>query len=186
MRAFFRVFHFHFLLIKGEACLFYCKGSDNHVLHRFFLEMFEGTRPKGLHHRVRGKCFGHHTTWIYVLVPMDIYSTKLSGSAIDLILWNSWKPFFETCHPSFGNDSYAFYSEKLHLNWNVWFGLIVFRCFYCFVFSICKVCFKLVSVSDPGCLRSELLFVDYTMFVFWDLVLQFSIFKFTQLCYSLF
>lgn len=134
MRAFFRVFHFHFLLIKGEACLFYCKGSDNHVLHRFFLEMFEGTRPKGLHHRVRCKCFGHHKTWIYVLVPMGIYSTKLSGSAIDLILWNSWKPFFETCHPSFGNDSYAFYSEKLYLNWNVWFGLIVFRCFYCFVF----------------------------------------------------
>lgn len=108
MRAFFRVFHLHFLLIKGEACLFYSKGRDKHVLHRLFLEMFEETRPKGLHHRVRGRCFGHHKTWTYVLVPMGILSTKLSGSAIDLIHWNSWKPFFETCHLSFGSDSYAF------------------------------------------------------------------------------
>lgn len=154
----------------------------------FFLEMFEETRPKGLHHRVRGKCFGHHKSWTYVLVPKGYRPNCLSPqwTSMNLILWNSWKAFFETCHPSFGNDSYPFYSEKLYLNWNVWFGLIIFRCFYCFVFSICMVCFKLVSVSDPGSLRSEFLSVDYSMFVFWDLALQFSIFKCTQLCCSLF
>lgn len=56
----------------------------------FFLEMFEETRPKGLHHRVRGKCFGHHKSWTYVLVP----------KGIDQIVWvrngPQWTLSFET------------------------------------------------------------------------------------------
>lgn len=57
MRAFFRTFHLHFLLNKGETwpkgmhhVLLLGKLSDNHVLH-FIFEVLEETWPKGMHHK---------------------------------------------------------------------------------------------------------------------------------------
>ena len=94
---------------------------------------------------------------------------------MDLILWNVWQASLETyaghllelmhIHFTMRNCTWT---EMFDLDW--WLSDVLLFC----SFSIFKVCFKLVNISNSGCFHYNFLNMDYTMFVFSYLALQFS------------